>query len=171
MGPEGGKHWIFLAWLSVKVTHWGPGGDASKHLPSESSCQGSHCGRTRLGSRGCTYISVPSNNQCEREDDMPRSWFHFALFLAGKCSSCSPGSHLVVVSDIHFNDMKAESLTWSFSYCLWMIWMTDEEKKKKRKTRSSEEKFTAISINHYLAFIDIFQNVIQFVFKITNISI
>lgn len=52
MGPERGKHWIFLAWLSVKVTHWGPEGDASKHLPSESLCQGSHCGQTGVGSRG-----------------------------------------------------------------------------------------------------------------------
>lgn len=135
-GPEGGKHWIFLAWLSVKETHWGPEGDASKHLPSESSCQGSHCGRTGVGGCGCTYISVPSNHQCEREENMPRSWFHFALFLTGKCFSCAPGSDLEAVSGILFNNRKAESLIWRFCYCLWMIWMTDE-KKKKGKTEVS----------------------------------
>lgn len=85
-GPEGGKHWIFLAWLSVKVTHWGPEGDASKHLPSESLCQGSHCGPTGVGSCGCTYISVPRNHQYKREEGTPRSWFHFSSFLTRKCS-------------------------------------------------------------------------------------
>lgn len=43
-----------------------------------------------------------------------------------------------------------------------------EKRKKAEALITLRKKFTAISINHYLSFIDIFQNFIQFAFKITN---
>lgn len=86
------------------------------------------------------YISVPRSHQLEKEEGMPRFWFHFASFLTRKCSSFIPGSDLKAAPYIHFNDMKKEYLIWRFSYCLRMIWVTDEQTNKQSNKTNKQNK-------------------------------